>query len=256
MKKYLIITTALTTICFAPEIMAQCTENTDCASLGYTETSCPDGGLKCPLGNYWYCPAEAVWGKCNGYAKNCNIGDIVYSDGTCSPQNISGKTPIAVVVYKSSDGNCAQAMALNSVGNYIWGSYDLDISTLQNFTSASAASQDLSSCENTTKIIAADKRTDSAAWTAKLHNTTGTEPGDWCLPAAGIMTSIKNNMSAINAGFVLAGGDQLGTSSYLWSSSEYDSSRAWYLGFSDVNGLGSLNSVKIDSYEVRPVLEF
>ncbi len=63
-------------------------------------------------------------------------------------------------------------------------------------------------------------------------------------------------MSAINAGFVLAGGDQLGTSSYLWSSSEYDSSRAWYLGFSDVNGLGSLNSVKIDSYEVRPVLEF
>ena len=257
MKKYLIITTALTTICFAPEIMAQCTENTDCASLGYTETSCPDGGLKCPLGNYWYCPAEAEWGKCNGYAKNCNIGDILYSDGTCASTVVSNKTPIAVIVYKSTDGNCAQAMALKSIGNYMWGEYGTDISTLQNFSSASAASKDLASCENTAKIIAAgNKSTYPAAWAAHEYRTDGTAPGDWCLPAAGIMTSIKNNMSAINAGFVLAGGDQLGTSSYLWSSSEYGSDYAWSSNFGRAYGLdSSYYRGKSNSTELRPVLE-
>lgn len=69
------------------------------------------------------------------------------------------------------------------------------------------------------------------------------------------MTSTKNNMSAINAGFTLVGGDQLGTSSYLWSSSEYDNDLAWHSSFSDAFGLYSY-SVKNTSYEVRPVLEF
>ena len=263
MKKYLIITTALTTICFAPEIMAQCTENTDCASLGYTETSCPDGGLKCPLGNYWYCPGEAEWGKCNGLAKNCNIGDILYSNGTCSPQNISGKTPIAVVIYKSADGNCAQAMALKPIGSYPWGGFGTDISTLPNFIVPENASYDLNSCLNTEKILAAgNKSTYRAAWVAHEYKTKGTNAGDWCLPAAGIMTSIKNNMSAINAGFVLAGGDQFGTSSHLWSSSESSSGYAWGADFryawdadfrndylySNYNKSGALN--------VRPVIEF
>ena len=108
-----------------------CTPSPDCASLGYTESSCPNGaGVKCPWGNTWFCteekcdtsyqytcsgtgytggsgevcngkyksctcasgyewkdgacqkkPAEqAEWGKCNGYAKNCNIGDFIFSD--------------------------------------------------------------------------------------------------------------------------------------------------------------------------------
>ena len=201
---------------------------------------------------------KVVWGQCTGAAQSCNIGDIVYSDGTCSPQKVSGKTPIAVVVYKSPDGNCAQAVALNSIGDYIWGSYDLDISTLQNFTSAPDASQDLASCENTTKIIAADKRTDLAAWAAKLYNTTGTEPGDWCLPAAGIITSIKNNMSTINNGFNLAGGAQIETYSAYWSSTESNSKGAWNSGFNYDYGLDgfSYGSNKPNNNEVRPVIEF
>ena len=304
MKKYLIITTALTTICFAPEIMAQCTENTDCASLGYTETSCPDGGLKCPLGNYWYCPGEQCspdyqytcsgtgytggsgetcngkyksctcadgyewkngtcqeilkpeWGKCNGSAKNCNIGDILYSDRTCSPQRISGKTPIAVVVYKSSDGNCAQAMALKSIGNYMWGGYGTKVPGLSNIATEQAASTDYQSRTNTVFIMAAgDKSTYPAAWAAHEYRMAGTNAGDWCLPAAGIVFRIKKSMLTINAGFVLAGGDQLETSSSLWSSSEYDSHFAWYSNFNDYYGVFSYNS-KSNGYEVRPVIEF
>ena len=37
---------------------AQCVATTDCASLGYTEASCPNGGIKCPFGNTWSCKAE------------------------------------------------------------------------------------------------------------------------------------------------------------------------------------------------------
>ena len=308
------ITLLTGTMLFLPmTVMAQsinCTPSPDCASLGYTESSCPDGaGVKCPWGNTWFCTEEKCdgsfqytcsgtgyaggaseacngkyqqcmcasgyewkngacqkeilkpeWGKCNGSAKNCNIGDILYSDGTCSPQNISGKTPIAVVVYKSSDGNCAQGMALKSIGKYEWGS-GTDISTLQNFTLYSAA-QDLASCENTAKIIAAgDKSEYPAAWAAHEYKTVGTEAGDWCLPAAGIMTSIKDGMELINIGYGLVSGTKIGISSYFWSSSEYNSNFAWSSSFSYDYGLSySLNygnhGSKYLSAEVRPVLEF
>ena len=307
MKKYLIITTALTTICFAPEIMAQCTENTDCASLGYTETSCPDGGLKCPLGNYWYCPGEQCsddyqytctgsneaggsgeacggkyksctcadgyewkngtcqeilkpeWGKCNGSAKNCNIGDIVYSDGTCSPQKISDKTPIAVVVYKSSDGNCAQAMALNSLGEYAWGisSGIKDISALQNFPSPQDASQDFASCENTIIITSElpSKGNYPAAWETYEYETEGTKAGDWCLPAAGIMTSIKNNWGNISKGFSFAGGEQ--PNNEYWTSTESGSSYAYIsMGNQSNYDYGTDSRPKESLNGVRPVIEF
>ncbi len=279
-----------------------CTPSPDCASLGYTETSCPDGaGVKCPWGNAWFCTEEKCdtsyqytcsgtgytggsgeacdgkyqsctcadgyewkngtcqeilkpeWGKCNGSAKNCNIGDILYSDGTCSSQNISGKTPIAVVVY--TVGNCGQAMALNSIGSYIWSSEYIDIPNLTNFSSDSTASQDLASCENTAVITAAGtSSTYPAAWAAHEYKTEGTEAGDWCLPAAGIIVSIKKNMSEINAGFVLAGGDQLSISSYFWSSSEIDNSSAWHPFFRGNYGVGPHS--KNLSHDVRPVLEF
>ena len=52
---------------------AQCVATTDCASLGYTETSCPDGkGLKCPFGSTFACPAtdKSVCEK-NGFKYTC-----------------------------------------------------------------------------------------------------------------------------------------------------------------------------------------
>ena len=48
--KFLLLGTSLSLI---PNLtQAQCVATTDCATLGYTEKSCPDGkGLKCPFGN-------------------------------------------------------------------------------------------------------------------------------------------------------------------------------------------------------------
>ena len=201
----------------------------------------------------------AVWGQCTGYAKTCNIGDIVYSDGTCSSQNISGKTPIAVVVYKSADGNCAQAMAMNSVGSYGWQStYDeTDIPALPNHPNEESATSDFSSCENTQEIImyTTYQSIYPAVWAARKHSTEGTKTGDWCLPAAGIMTSIKNNISAIDRSFALIENAEALENSILWSSSEASGSYAWLSCAYCDNGLNGAYS-KRDLYDVRPVIEF
>ena len=258
---------------------AACIPTPSCASLGYESSSSCEGGIKCPFGNAWNCTLADKINEITteiteikkvieeggigggGDTSNCVVGSIFYSDWSCSYGSlIQGKIPIGVVVQSDNAGH-GQAMALNSVGSMTWGGYGTDIPGLNNFTSASSASTDLKSCENTAVITAAGtSSTYPAAWAAKNYNTTGTEPGDWCLPAAGIMTSIKNNMSTINNGFNLAGGAQIGTSSYNWSSSEASSNLAWISRFSFDYGLDDDYDYYIynknRSYEVRPVLEF
>ena len=198
---------------------------------------------------------QATWGTCSGYAAQCSLGDILFSDGTCSANTVSGKTPIAVVVYKS--GNCGQALALNSVGGgttYKWSTEYVDISTLPNL-STSQASQDYASCENSAKIRAqGNSSTYPAVWAAYNYTTTGTKAGDWCLPAAGIFTSYYNNQSVINTGFSRAGGTKFTTSTYAWSSSEYDTTWAWYSYFDFSYGLD--DGIKYGGSVVRPVIEF
>ena len=198
--------------------------------------------------------SKAEFGQCSGYAANCALGNILFSDGTCSENTVTGKTPIAVVVYKS--GSCGQALALKSIGDYEWSSEYVDISGLTNYGSNSSASKDYDSCGNTEKILAAGNKSKyPAAWAAHEYKTAGTEAGDWCLPAAGIFTSYYNNQEAINTGFSRANGTQFTTSTYAWSSSEYTNFYAWNSGFSYEYGLDGSN-YKYDSYEVRPVLEF
>ena len=82
------------------EAYGQCVSSQDCASLGYTKSSCPDGnGVKCPFGNAWFCvdqcgigfkytctgtgygtqPANAA---CNGKYTSCVCADKYTWSGT------------------------------------------------------------------------------------------------------------------------------------------------------------------------------
>ena len=217
----------------------------------YSECSCAENyrwnGTECE-----YNP----WGKCTGIAANCAIGDILFSDGTCSTDVVDGKTAIAVVVYKSDDGKCGQAMVWDSIGSYAWGGKGTDISSLPNYMSSAAAYLDLDSCGNTAKIIAAgDKSKYPAAWAAHEYSTEGTSAGDWCLPAAGIFTSYYNNQDAVNTGFSRVGGTKFTNTTYAWSSSEYYGNCAWYSYFGTSYGVFYYLD-KSNSYEVRPVLAF
>ena len=212
----------------------------------YAKCACKDG-YKLVDGE-----CQFPWGECSGAAASCSLGNILFSDGTCSANNVSGKTPIAVVVYKS--GNCGQAMALKPIGSYQWSTEYVIISDLPDLTQ-SEATRDFASCENSAKIRAkGNSSIHPAVWAAHEYNTAGTNAGDWCLPAAGILTLIKNNQNVINTGFSRADGTQFTDSSYAWSSSENDSGRAWRSDFSYSSGL--YNSLKSNSREVRPVLVF
>ena len=255
---------------------AACIPTPDCASLGYESSSSCEGGIKCPFGNAWNCTVinkvneitnkvtelEKVIEEGGGDTSNCILGSIFYSDHTCSYGAVlPTKTPIGVVVYVDGQGH-GQVMALNSIGSYIWSRKHTNISTLQDFASDSAASQDLASCENTEKIIAeGDKDQYPAAWAVHEYKTEGTNAGDWCLPAAGIMTSINNGMELINIGYSLVKGTKIETSSSYWTSSEYNGNRVWTSAFlSDygvnINFSNSYENTKEQDYDVRPVLEF
>ena len=232
-----------------------------CFGRGYVEAAgigadCNGKYVKCE------CYEGFEWqdGKgCVESSTECKIGAILYSDMTCSSSGYDNdhgiRTAIGVVVYIGSDGK-KWAMAPKSIGSYEWGPTSNDISTLTNYSSSSAASEDYDSCGNTAKIIAAgDKSKYPAAWAAHEYKTAGTEAGDWCLPAAGIITSYYNNQEAVNTGFSRANGTQFTTSTYAWSSSEYNSYDAWYSNFSNSYGLYYF-STKDNNYEVRPVLAF
>ena len=235
-----------------------CTGSNEIGGLGeacggkYNECSCAEGY------EWWQ-------GKCT---PNCEIiGNILYSDKTCSKELDTGKTPIGVVVYVDRNGG-GQALALNSIGEYKWGA-KTDISGLTNYSEDSDAATDFASCENSKIIMAAgDKSKYPAVWAANEYSTEGTSAGDWCLPAAGIFTSYYNHYTYVNNGLERANGvkmnfgDNFLTCDTSWSSTECSSLSAWRLCFtgssaSDIYGFTGSNTAKNSySYEVRPVIEF
>ena len=275
MKHALNITTTLILCGSMAQAYAQspaaCIPTPSCTSLGYTSTTSCTDGLKCPFGNYWNCThinkiteltnkiteLEKVIETSQSQGEICAIGSTLYSDKSCSIIPQKGKTPIGIVVYVDGNGG-GQALALNSIGSYIWGGYGTDVSSLTDYSSASDASKDLASCDNSKKIMAAgDKSTYPAVWAANEYSTEGTSAGDWCLPAAGIFTSYYNNQTSVNLGFDRVKGTKFSnTSPYTmaWSSSEGSNTSAWNSGFNTNYGVYKVG--KRASYEVRPVIEF
>ena len=262
--KFLLLGTTLSLI---PTLTnAQCVATTDCATLGYTQTSCPNGkGIKCPFGNTFACSSTdesvcekngfryeckgsgyvsgsgqscsnkyvscicamdyewkngkcekrttVVLGKCTGYAKNCKIGQILNSDGTCSNNKVSGKTPIGVVVY-ISEGGCGQALALEDAGDSVrWNDGDpIEIPGMTVHSSRSTLQQDFDSCSNTQKVLPYGlSHMYPAVWQATNYMPVSlpSTKGRWCLPAAGIAQKLMDNYSEINAALARAGGKSL-----------------------------------------------
>ena len=198
-------------------------------------------------------------GECTGYAKNCAIGQILNSDGTCTTNKETDKTPIGIVVYIGSD-NCGQALALKDLGSMIWSTEYVDIPDLPNYTSVSAAEKDFDSCGNTQKIIKqGGSNTYPAAW-ATVNYAPSSVPatkGKWCLPAAGVARSMMNNYDKINFGLSNAGGELLPDLSHdhwTWSSSENLDARVWAWSYTRDDLFYLFKD--FSTYYVRPILAF
>jgi len=237
---------------------AECTPTPDCASIGYTETSCETASLKCPFdtsklkclpcdSSFKYdCNGDNMTGSvgsaCNGkYAScecasgtifengscvcdtSCTVGAIYYSDKTCSACLVSGKTAIGVVVKDN------ELIAALTIPNMTWGGYGTDINSLTNYSLSTDAQTDYNGKINTVIIVAAhtsESASTSAAIYCNEYSTVGTSTGDWYLPAAGeVYDYLYSNYSTVKAGW-----DKVGTTvpySYFWSSSEKSTNYAW-----------------------------
>ncbi len=248
---------------FPVSAFAQCAE-TDCNTLGYDSTTSCDNGIKCPFGEYWACPEpeeeKAVLGQCTGYAKNCKIADILNSDGTCTSEKVSGKTPIAVVVYIGGDG-CGQALALEKLGGYLWSTEYVDIPDLPNYGSSNLVN-DFDSCENTKTVIDYSYKQygNSASeyypafWQVYNYapSTIPETKGKWCLPAGGVFNSISPNIDAINQSLIRINKEDI--IGWFWSSSEDSYYFAW--GWGSADAFTSYTKHYGYYLNVRPVIEF
>ncbi len=243
-------------------VYGECTPTPDCASIGYTETSCEGDYLACPFdstklkcipcdSSFRYdCSGENITGgtgsACGGkyvscecsagsVFKNgacacddsCTVGAIYYSDGTCSACVDSNKTAIGVVV-KDNELVISQ---IRSTGMR-WSGSNTNVSGITETTDSAVAEQDFNGKANTLAIIAtftSGTVDNNAAINCNSYSTEGTNAGDWYLPAAGELYSYVygggTNYSKINTTMGKLGwtfGSRL-----FWSSSEHSSTYAW-----------------------------
>lgn len=268
MKKVLLFTTTLSFSFTQLMSSAQsaCVSTPTCSELGYTESSCPNGGLKCPFGNTWNCEITNYKDKITELEKiieelktelkqcqtpDCEVGNILYSDKTCSPDVISDKKPIGVVF------DCQKKLAIGiEESEEYWSTTDFDVSGLNNILSVIEALQDLDGKKNTSTVLAYCKTNGyscPAFEYVNSHKTEGTKAGDWYLPAMGELYIIYNNRDVLNKALEKIGGTNLGTSSFYWSSSEYSNGYAWGI---DIFNRDVRKGGRHGNYYVRPVLAF
>ncbi len=237
-------------------VYAECTPTPDCASIGYTETSCEGDSLKCPFdtsklycipcdSSFKYdCSGENITGgtgsacggkyvscSCSGggvfrdgvCSQSCTVGMIYYSDKSCSTELDNSKTPIGVVVKDNE-----LVMSNKKSSSMTWSSAYTDTS-LNNYLSDTDAKTDFNGKSNTAVIVAAhptETVDNNAAIYCNSYSTEGTNAGDWYLPAAGELYSyVYGNWSSKLKATATKLSWSLST--YFWSSSEGSNYNAW-----------------------------
>ena len=243
---------------------AACTPTPDCASIGYTETSCEGDSLKCPFditkmmcmpcdSSYRYdCTGDNITGgvgdTCGGkYVtcacsegsvfqngacacdNSCTVGAIYYSDGTCSACVDSNKTAVGVVVKDN------ELVASIDIQYQYWSADRVDLSGLTNYSSSTDAKTDYNGKANTLAIVdhygtEVDTSSNAGVYCYN-YAPAGMEStkNQWYLPAAGEIYEYfyggGTNYSKINATWTKLGVSL--SSTYFWSSSEYSDRYAW-----------------------------
>ncbi len=200
----------------------------------------------CGLGYTW----SDIDGVC--VASSCAIGNILYSDGSCSATVDSSKTAIGVVAY--DDGSLKRALALTSSSNK-WSSNSVDVPNLTNYSSSSSAQGDKNGKENTRILVEyyGESSTTTAAVTCYNYTTAGTSKGDWYLGSAGEMYEVfVTNKTAVNNALSLLGKSTLGSSDY-WTSTEFSSSKANEIYNYNIYSNGE---TKTNSYKVQCMISF
>ena len=253
----------MTAILFSFNAQAECTPTPDCASIGYTETSCETDYLACPFdstklkcmpcdSSFRYdCVGENMIGgtgsACGGkYAScecsstdyifsngscvcdtSCKVGAIYYSDGSCYSCVDTTKTAVGVVVKDN------ELVMSNITDNIQWGGYSEDIPDLTNYKDSTNAQTDVNGKANTNKIVEYfGENTDTSLYAGVFcyqYAPTGMEKtkGQWNLPAAGELYTMIYGFGYAWKTWVYKLNWSDYKNKYLWSSTEWNSDYSW-----------------------------
>ena len=117
MRRYLYLSTAVAGVMMtagAGVSFAQCVTTQNCAELGYTETSCPDGtGIKCPFGDTFACTggsSEITPEQCTqlGFTHTCT--GTGYSGGSGTACNGKYISCTCASGYEWKGSNCQEIL--------------------------------------------------------------------------------------------------------------------------------------------------
>ena len=246
--RFLLLWTSLSLI--PQTINAQCVATQDCATLGYTETSCSGGsGIKCPFGNKWACfksdsevcekygftlsctgtNQTGVSKPCNGKYAECSCTSDYKWNASSQKCEYDYKTHCVIGALYYSDGTCSQdkissktllgvVIYEKSASQMGWIMTVKPIQTNIAWDTASIYSTGITdkaasaSCTNTQKLVALGSRF-AAANAANNYKPTGTPSGkSWCLPSYKLLDNLNNsvNFAKVNTGITIAGGAILG----------------------------------------------
>ena len=240
--RFLLIGTSLSLI--PQTINAQCVATQDCATLGYTETSCSGGtGVKCPFGNKWACfksESEIKNQLCTelGFTLSCTgtnqtgVGQTCngkYTKCTCS----SG--------YEWKEGRC-QEQVLNGPDGDVYKCNGAIVGVKASGLNFYIAMKDRG-------LMNQDSAYRNCISYSFCNNLKGT------LPTKDQLLSIYNNKSTINNLLSTHGGTEL-TEDYYWSNTYYYNNgygNDYYVVHMS-NGFAKSEDAKNYIHEVRPIL--
>ena len=223
-----------------------------CDQLGYDRTlsECASSALPCPFDKTkYFClttdELNEIAGK--GVCDNPNVGDILYSDMSCSTELVSGKTPIGIIfnttfrlaIALNESDPLPAGYGIELSDGYgtrevmVCANVDSDtISGFNGFWSDNRVGGDWNGKINTKQLIMenADRtlnrygadniKFDDCPWLDYIsaYSTVGTKPGEWYIPAMSELDDIYKKKEQLNQKLTKVGGKILSDNSY-WTSS-------------------------------------
>ncbi len=239
MKNYLYLTTAVIGVSMVTvntTSWAQCVSTQDCATLGYTETSCPNGGVKCPFGNKWICINSGITPEqCTelGFTQTCT--GTGYAEGYGPTCNGKYSYCICSSGYKWQLNKC-QTPLTGAYGElYFCKGTVVGVRTLE--MDFFIAMNDLGK----TTWHDADSKSDSYSFCGSSQ--------EGFLPHKDQLKDIYNNKKLINSLLSRYGGTQLTEDDY-WSS---DHESGLYYYYVDMSNGSVFNAYYANEQFVRPI---
>ena len=268
-KLFLLLGTSLSLL---PSLTsAQCIATQDCATLGYTESSCNGGkGVKCPFGNWWACLVdEQDICRKNGFTEECKgAGQIPGGDGcgglykqcacdsnyqyTCTGTGYAGGSGAAcngkytsctcASGYEWKNGTCQQKILNGAIGNLYY----------CNNKVVGVKTSDMS-------FYIAMKDLGALLWgtgNSQCNNYVFCNTLKGILPRNDHLTKIYNNKSTLNTLLTSNGGSKLTESSYWSYNADYSGGSTTHCSIDLSYGSISCNWGHEDTTKryVRPVL--